>query len=245
MEKSLPDLILELDELNRKIRRARLQEFKATNRAAQSQRVPTAIRRQVQLALDELPGRAGLTLPEYRNRAFQGICDVARAWGGACLSKEYEGHTEPLEFVCAAGHRFSMLAHGLRLGHWCRECAYGRATVYSLDDARTIAIKRGGRCLSRATAIVARRCAGAAKLATPGLQASNKCCVATGARRVISSASGRDRRISSALRSSGAASACRRMSTKKRRCDGNVRIGTRGARRGFASAKGNSATNAR
>lgn len=149
MEKSLPDLILELDELNRKIRRARLQEFKATNRAAQSQRVPTAIRRQVQLALDELPGRAGLTLPEYRNRAFQGICDVAQAWGGACLSKEYEGHTEPLEFVCAAGHRFSMLAHGLRLGHWCRECSYGRATVYSLDDARTIAIKRGGRCLSR------------------------------------------------------------------------------------------------
>ncbi|WP_341312404.1 hypothetical protein WN982_13035 [Paraburkholderia sp. IMGN_8] len=74
---------------------------------------------------------------------------LAHAWGGQCLSKAYEGHKVPLVFECAVAHRFPMLMHGLRLGHWCHACAYDRATIYSLDDARAIAAERGGRCLSR------------------------------------------------------------------------------------------------
>lgn len=56
------------------------------------------------------------------------------------------GHV-PFEFECAAGHRFSMLMHGLRLGHWCQACARDR-TGYSLDHACALAVKRGGQCLS-------------------------------------------------------------------------------------------------
>jgi hypothetical protein len=149
MEKSLPDLIRELDELNRKIRRARVREGNATSTAAQSQRIPEATRMRVQQALDVLPQRGGITASAYRERAFRGFCGVAEAWGGVCLSEAYEGHAEALEFECAAGHRFSMLEHGLRHGRWCQTCVYDRATVYSLDDARAVAAEHGGHCLSR------------------------------------------------------------------------------------------------
>jgi hypothetical protein len=119
------------------------------NRAAWSPRVPATIRKRVQRVLATLPGPGGSGAPDYRVRTFAGVQNLANAWGGTCLSAGYEGHKVPLDFACAAGHRFSMLMHGLRLGHWCQACAYDRATIYSLDDARAVAAERGGRCLSR------------------------------------------------------------------------------------------------
>ncbi len=119
------------------------------NRAAWSTRVPATIRKRVQRLLPTLPGPGGSGTPDYRVRVFAGVQKLANAWGGTCLSAAYEGHKVALEFECAAGHRFAMLIHGLRLGHWCQACAYDRATVYSLEDARAAAAKREGQCLSR------------------------------------------------------------------------------------------------
>lgn len=117
--------------------------------AEDSQRVAAATRNRVQVALAAMPRRAGLDAVTFRARLFEGIRELANAWGGTCMSKTYANHSVPLEFTCAAGHRFSMRVHGLRLGHWCRACAYDRATIYSLDDASVAAEKRRGRCLSR------------------------------------------------------------------------------------------------
>jgi hypothetical protein len=116
--------------------------------AAWSLRVPESTRQRVQRALDDLPGPGGGRAPDYRERVFAIIRDVAQAWGGRCLSASYEGYNVPLEFECSAGHRFRTRIHGLRSGHWCRSCAHERATVYSLDDAHALAAKHGGACLS-------------------------------------------------------------------------------------------------
>jgi hypothetical protein len=35
------------------------------------------------------------------------------------------------------------------MGQWCVACAYDRAVIHSLEEARAIAIERGGQCLSR------------------------------------------------------------------------------------------------
>ncbi|WP_018418267.1 MULTISPECIES: zinc-ribbon domain-containing protein [Paraburkholderia] len=42
-----------------------------------------------------------------------------------------------------------MLTKAVRMGHWCVDCAYDRAIIHSLEEARATAIDRGGVCLSR------------------------------------------------------------------------------------------------
>ncbi|RAR50065.1 hypothetical protein C7401_14357 [Paraburkholderia unamae] len=120
-----------------------------TSSSASSPRVPAATRNRVQRAIAGLPGRAGVSAAAYSAMMLAGIKNVAAAWGGICLSRAYRGHLEPLDFRCAAGHRFPLLARAVRLGHWCIECAYDRTTVHSLEEARAIAVERGGVCLSR------------------------------------------------------------------------------------------------
>ncbi|WP_157651689.1 zinc-ribbon domain-containing protein [Burkholderia ubonensis] len=117
--------------------------------AADSPRIAASTRSRVQQALAALPGRGGVDAVTFCSRLFEGIRELARAWGGTCLSEKYVDHTVPFEFTCAEGHRFSMRVHGLRLGHWRRACAYERATVYPLDDARAAAESQLGHCLSR------------------------------------------------------------------------------------------------
>ncbi|WP_456088836.1 zinc-ribbon domain-containing protein [Paraburkholderia ferrariae] len=116
--------------------------------AAWSPRVPESTRVRVQRALERLPGPGGSRAPGYRDRVFSAIRDVAHAWGGRCLASGYEGYGVPLEFECAAGHRFHTVIQGLRAGHWCRTCAHERAAVYSLGDAHALAARHGGECLS-------------------------------------------------------------------------------------------------
>jgi hypothetical protein len=117
-------------------------------RAACSPRVSEATRQRVQCALERLPGRGRSSALDYREHVFASVQDVARAWGGTYLSASYEGHRVPLEFECAAGHRFQMRIQGLRHGHWCRICAHDRARAYSIEDAQAVATNNGGRCLS-------------------------------------------------------------------------------------------------
>ncbi|MFC4702621.1 hypothetical protein ACFPAA_02915 [Paraburkholderia caffeinitolerans] len=118
-------------------------------RAARSLAVSQETRARVQTALAALPNRRGKPTREYYDQLLSGIQVLAQAWHGSCLSAEFPGADVPLEFECAAGHRFQMLIHGLRLGHWCHACAYDRATLHTLDEAHTIAAQRGGECLSR------------------------------------------------------------------------------------------------
>jgi len=89
MKKSLPDLIVELDALDRKLQLARLQEGRAISASALSLRVPASTRQRVHQALAALPGRRGLSQAEYRTHLLAGVRGLARAWDGGCLSDAY------------------------------------------------------------------------------------------------------------------------------------------------------------
>jgi hypothetical protein len=117
--------------------------------SAFSPRVSAGIRAQVQRAIADLCISTIPRTAAYPEAVLTGMRKVASAWGGTCLSTAYAGHTVPIEFECAAGHRFPMLTKAVRTGHWCHTCAYDRATVHSLEEARALATARGGRCLSR------------------------------------------------------------------------------------------------
>ena len=147
MTKLLRDLLLDLDELNREIHSVRHKEISSDTMAVRFPRASVATRRRLQALLSAPPQRWGVTASDHRAQLFEWVCNLEKAWGGVCLTPDYPGRYVPFEFECAAGHRFSMLMHGLRLGHWCQACARDR-TGYSLDHACALAVKRGGQCLS-------------------------------------------------------------------------------------------------
>jgi hypothetical protein len=120
---------------------------KAVPSAAWSQLVPAQTRTLVQRAIEEML-RLDIYAADYGERAIVAIQNIGRAWGGQCLSPDYEGSKVPLGFECAAGHRFQLSIVVLRRGGWCQACHYTRATVHSIDEARTLAAQHGGLCLS-------------------------------------------------------------------------------------------------
>ncbi|WP_439889615.1 hypothetical protein ACS7SF_09825 [Ralstonia sp. 25C] len=141
------DLLLELDDINRTIHRVRLAEISAETMAARFPHASSATRKQLQRLLAAPPQRRGISASEHRAQLAAWVCKLAQAWGGVCLTPDYQGRHVPYQFKCEARHSFSMSMHSLRLGAWCRTCAYDRAG-YTLEHARAAAMERGGRCLS-------------------------------------------------------------------------------------------------
>jgi hypothetical protein len=89
-------------------------------------------------------GRLPLSIDEMR--------ELARAWGGACLSEKYVNSYTPLEWRCAHGHVWQATAstvkpagHAKR-GSWCPVCA--KRPKHTIEDMRALAASRGGECLS-------------------------------------------------------------------------------------------------
>lgn len=74
---------------------------------------------------------------------------AAEAMGGRCLSQEYVNSSTPLQFECAAGHRWWALPPNVRKGHWCQLCQFDRMRS-TIDQMRTLAASHDGRCLSAA-----------------------------------------------------------------------------------------------
>lgn len=83
---------------------------------------------------------ARLTLEEARR--------VARERGGECLSAIYVNNRTPMHWQCANGHEWmASRNHILCKNIWCPYCA-GTRSIDPLSDARRIARKYGGDCLS-------------------------------------------------------------------------------------------------
>jgi len=80
-----------------------------------------------------------LTMEEMRS--------LAKAQGGKCLSKRYDGVDSKLRWECANGHTWFAIPSSVKKGHWCPYCA-GRGPL-TLQDAQKVARERGGACLSR------------------------------------------------------------------------------------------------
>ncbi|GBB95944.1 hypothetical protein RclHR1_02650015 [Rhizophagus clarus] len=86
-------------------------------------------------------------------------CNIAIERGGLCLSDKYINDQSPLLWRCAMEHKwFARLANIKRhewyspfasiknSGTWCPHCQFNRRLT--LEDAKQIAISRGGECLS-------------------------------------------------------------------------------------------------
>ena len=73
---------------------------------------------------------------------------IAAARGGRCVSTHYVNNMTPLEWECAHGHRWLVVASNVKQrGSWCKACAVD-ATRLRLTDIQRAVEKKGGRCLS-------------------------------------------------------------------------------------------------
>jgi hypothetical protein len=70
----------------------------------------------------------------------------AAARGGRCVAAVYVNAKTPLEWECAAGHRWRATPNRVQQGNWCPKCA-GTARL-DIETMHALAAARGGRCLS-------------------------------------------------------------------------------------------------
>jgi hypothetical protein len=81
-------------------------------------------------------------------RALKEMDSIAKSRGGRCLSKEYLGIQEKIEWQCQEGHKWKAQPASIKHANtWCPEC---RGTKrLSIKGMESIAKSRGGRCLSK------------------------------------------------------------------------------------------------
>lgn len=73
---------------------------------------------------------------------------LAKEKGGVCLSEEYKGASSKLNWRCEKGHEWeTTLGIVKNNGSWCRKC-YDLSKRCDLQEAQTIALDKGGKCLS-------------------------------------------------------------------------------------------------
>ena len=72
---------------------------------------------------------------------------LARRRGGKFVSKQYLGSRPKHLWQCARGHRWRAVSGNIKRGNWCPVCAGNRRS--RLSDYRALAVRRGGKCLSR------------------------------------------------------------------------------------------------
>jgi len=98
-------------------------------------------------ALSRLPGISSRPDLAQRQQMLSAIQALAHAWGGVCLSNEYEATKTPMLFRCAKGHEFNTIPGDIRRGYWCSKCAYQTRTL-TMTDMHTLARSHNGKCLS-------------------------------------------------------------------------------------------------
>jgi hypothetical protein len=81
-----------------------------------------------------------------RKYSIKEMRSFAKEKGGECLSKEFKNSQELLEWQCSFGHIWKASFGNINSGNtWCPFCAGRNKTI---EDMRTIAEERGGKCLS-------------------------------------------------------------------------------------------------
>lgn len=78
--------------------------------------------------------------------ALKELKEIAQEKGGKCLSEVYTHSHIKIFWECAEGHKWEATPTHIRTGTWCPFCS-GKAKL-TIDQLKTIAISRGGKCLS-------------------------------------------------------------------------------------------------
>ena len=73
--------------------------------------------------------------------------NTAAEKGGKCLSTEYVNNATKMLWECSKGHQWYAIYINIRVGKWCKECAY-ESMRRGLKDAQKLAESMGGKCLS-------------------------------------------------------------------------------------------------
>ena len=79
-------------------------------------------------------------------RTLEEMQQIARSRGGRCLSEEYTNSRSKLTWQCKDGHQWKAVPSNIKLGQWCPVCA--GTQLGTIEEMRTIAKSRGGKCLS-------------------------------------------------------------------------------------------------
>lgn len=78
---------------------------------------------------------------------IEGMRVLAESKGGRLLSTEYIIASYKLKWQCSVGHIFEARPSSVKnLGAWCSECV--TRSKYTIEEIRTLAESRGGKCLS-------------------------------------------------------------------------------------------------
>ena len=84
---------------------------------------------------------------QFRPRhTIERMKDLAHGRGGLCLSEEYINSKSKLLRQCDKGHCWRAVPVTVRGGSWCPVCARNRKLT--LEEFRSLASRKGGRCLS-------------------------------------------------------------------------------------------------
>jgi hypothetical protein len=68
---------------------------------------------------------------------------LARSFGGSCLSSTFVKATQPLQWVCDSGHRWSASLNRVYRAHWCPECKkISRAISMKMTKAKHLSQKQ-------------------------------------------------------------------------------------------------------
>ncbi|KKL14779.1 hypothetical protein LCGC14_2512250, partial [marine sediment metagenome] len=80
-------------------------------------------------------------------RTIEECAILAISYGGQCISKHYVNGKTKLEWECSKEHRWFAIPNNILCKRsWCPECSGNKQ--YTIGDARTVAKKRRGICLS-------------------------------------------------------------------------------------------------
>jgi len=82
-------------------------------------------------------------------KPLQRIADYIAGKGGSCLTTTgVSSVADMVKVRCEKGHVWKSTGSNLLKGHWCGKCHFA-ARRTSIEDARALASKNGGKCLSR------------------------------------------------------------------------------------------------
>jgi hypothetical protein len=82
---------------------------------------------------------------------LQEFISIAENKGGECTSRKYINNKTKLAFKCSQGHEWEAIPSNILRGHWCKICGninQGKKKALSIEVMKSIAIDRGGLCLS-------------------------------------------------------------------------------------------------
>ncbi|MBD2311284.1 hypothetical protein H6G20_06385 [Desertifilum sp. FACHB-1129] len=87
-----------------------------------------------------------------RRHTLQDMQNLARSFGGVCLSSQFESVIKKLTWQCSEGHIWEAEPHHIKNGGWCPVCAQKnraeKRKTHTLEEMQAFATNKDGRCIS-------------------------------------------------------------------------------------------------